>query len=46
MTDRIAKKMKGTPATAQQNYFQLSPYSYDDTTQTAVPFLSLLNSTN
>ncbi|HEY9257645.1 hypothetical protein [Chitinophaga sp.] len=39
MTDRIAKKMKGTPATAQKNYFEASPYSFDDTTQAAVKLL-------
>jgi hypothetical protein len=40
MIDRIEKKMNGTPETALKNYYQLSPYSFDDTTQTAVKLLA------
>lgn len=40
MIDRMEKKMNGTPETALNNYFQLSPYSFEDTTQTAVKLLA------
>jgi len=36
MIDRIEKEMKGTPQTALQNYYNLSPYSFSDTTQSAI----------
>ena len=36
MIDRIEKEMNGTPKTAIQNYYNLSPYSHSDTTQTAI----------
>lgn len=39
MIDRIEKKVGGTPESAPQHYFDMSPYSYDDTTQAAVKLL-------
>lgn len=40
MTSRIEQKMNGTPEVVPENYYKLSPYTYDDTTQTAVKLLS------
>lgn len=39
MVDRIEKEMGGTPQTALQNFYSLSPYSFSDTTQSAVKSL-------
>lgn len=39
MIDRIKKEMQGTPKTALENFYNLSPYSFSDTTQTAVKAL-------
>lgn len=39
MIDRIKKEMGGTPQTALQNYYNQSPYSFSDTTQTAIKAL-------
>lgn len=39
MIDRIEKEMGGTPQTAIKSFYALSPYSYSDTTQTAVKLL-------
>ncbi|MFT3823311.1 MAG: hypothetical protein QM731_05295 [Chitinophagaceae bacterium] len=39
MINRIEQEMKGTPKTALQNYYDLSPYSFSDTTQRAVKTL-------
>ncbi|WP_255154647.1 hypothetical protein [Ferruginibacter sp. HRS2-29] len=39
MIDRIEKEMGGTPQTALENYFNTSPYSFNDTTQRAVKLL-------
>ena len=39
MIDRIEKEMKGTPQTAIENFYNLSPYSFSDTTQRAVKTL-------
>ena len=39
MIDRIEKEMKGTPKTALENYYNISPYSFSDTTQRAVKAL-------
>lgn len=36
MIGRIEKEMKGTPSTALTNYYKISPYSFSDTTQTAI----------
>lgn len=36
MIDRIEKEMKGTPQTAQENFYNISPYSFSDITQRAV----------
>jgi hypothetical protein len=36
MIDRIEKEMKGTPTTALKNFYNLSPYSFSDTTQRAI----------
>jgi hypothetical protein len=36
MIDRIEKEMKGTPQTAIENFYNISPYSFSDTTQRAV----------
>lgn len=36
MINRIEKEMKGTPQTALQNFYAYSPYSFSDTTQTAI----------
>jgi hypothetical protein len=40
MIDQIEKEMKGTPVTALRNFYNLSPYSFSDTTQRAVKALS------
>jgi hypothetical protein len=39
MKTRIEEEMKGTPMTAIQNYYRKSPYSYSDTSQTAIKYL-------
>ncbi len=39
MIDRIEKEMKGTPQTALENFYNLSPYSFSDITQRAVKTL-------
>lgn len=39
MIGRIEKEMGGTPATAIENYYNNSPYSFTDTTQRAVKIL-------
>lgn len=36
MIGRIQQMMKGTPKTAVENFYKLSPYSYNDTTQSAI----------
>jgi hypothetical protein len=36
MIDRIEKEMKGTPKTELENFYSNSPYSFSDTTQTAI----------
>ena len=36
MIDRIEKEMKGTPQTALENFYNISPYSFSDTTQRAI----------
>ena len=36
MIERIEKEMKGTPENALTNYYKTSPYSFTDTTQTAI----------
>lgn len=36
MIDRIEKEMKGTPKTALKNFYNHSPYSFSDTSQTAI----------
>ena len=36
MVNRIEKVMNGTPKTALANYYRISPYSFSDTTQTAI----------
>ncbi|GHB65544.1 alpha/beta hydrolase [Persicitalea jodogahamensis] len=36
MIDRLEKETGGTPATHLSGYYQLSPYSYSDTTQNAI----------
>jgi len=36
---RIEKEMKGTPQTALENFYNISPYSFSDTTQRAVKLL-------
>ena len=36
MIDRIEKEMQGTPKTALENFYAISPYSFSDTTQRAV----------
>ncbi len=36
MIDRIEKEMNGTPQTSLANFYKVSPYSYSDTTQTAI----------
>jgi hypothetical protein len=40
MIDRIEKEMKGTPQTAIENFYNLSPYSLSDTMQRAVKALN------
>ena len=39
MIDRIKKEMGGTPATALENIYNNSPYSFSDTTQRAIKSL-------
>ena len=39
MVNRLEKEIGGSPQTALQNYYKLSPYSYSDTTQTAIKSL-------
>ena len=39
MIDRIEMEMKGTPKTAIENFYNISPYSFSDTTQRAVKTL-------
>lgn len=39
MIGRIELELKGTPETARQNFYDMSPYSYTDTTQRAVKTL-------
>lgn len=39
MIDRIEKEMKGTPQTALENFYNISPYSFSDITQRAVKTL-------
>ena len=39
MITRIEKEMKGTPQTALKNFYDISPYSFSDTTQRAVKTL-------
>jgi hypothetical protein len=36
MIDRIEKEMEGTPQTVLTNFYKISPYSFSDTTQTAI----------
>lgn len=36
MIGRIEKEMRGTPQTALENYYNISPYSFSDTSQRAV----------
>jgi hypothetical protein len=36
MIDRIEKEMNGNPKTALENFYRLSPYSFSDSTQTAI----------
>ncbi|MGY4385723.1 hypothetical protein ACVWYN_002769 [Pedobacter sp. UYP24] len=36
MVERIEKEMNGTPQTALTNFYKTSPYSFSDTTQTAI----------
>lgn len=36
MIDRIEKEMKGNPQSALANFYNLSPYSFSDTTQRAI----------
>lgn len=36
MIKRIEKEMNGTPSTNLMNYYKTSPYSFSDTTQTAI----------
>ncbi|MBS7787870.1 hypothetical protein KIH23_11240 [Flavobacterium sp. CYK-55] len=36
MIDRIEKEIKGTPKTALENFYANSPYSFSDTTQSAI----------
>lgn len=39
MVKRIEQELKGTPQTALQNYYEMSPYSFSDTTQKAIRYL-------
>lgn len=39
MTNKIREKMGGNPETALKNYYMLSPYSFNDTSQSAVKLL-------
>jgi hypothetical protein len=39
MIGRIEKEMNGTPQTALENFYNISPYSFSDTTQRAVKAL-------
>ena len=36
MIERLEKEMGGSPETALKNYYKTSPYSFSDTTQTAI----------
>ena len=36
LIDKIEKEMKGTPETALKNFYNISPYSFSDTLQSAV----------
>ena len=36
LIDKIEKEMKGTPETALKNFYNISPYSFSDTSQSAV----------
>ena len=40
MIGRIERELGGTPAAVPQNYYNLSPYSYADTTQRAIKYLT------
>lgn len=40
MIDRIEKEMNGTPQTALENFYNISPYSFSDTTQRAIKTLT------
>jgi len=40
MIDKIEKEMKGTPKTSLENFFNMSPYSFSDTTQRAIKTLT------
>ena len=40
MIDKIEKEMKGTPQTALENFYNISPYSFSDTTHRAVKTLT------
>ena len=40
MIDRIEKEMKGTPKTALKIFYANSPYSFSDTTQKAIKYLT------
>jgi hypothetical protein len=40
MIDRIEKEMKGTPKTALKKFYANSPYSFSDTTQKAIKYLT------
>ncbi|MDE1193410.1 MAG: alpha/beta hydrolase [Arachidicoccus sp.] len=42
MVAKLEQKMQGSPQTALQNFYKMSPYSYSDTTQSAVKFLSAM----
>lgn len=39
ISSRIKKEMQGTPEEVIQNYYKNSPYSFSDTTQTAIKYL-------
>lgn len=40
MINRIKKEMKGSPKNALKNYYANSPYSFTDTTQNAIKYLT------
>jgi hypothetical protein len=40
MIDRIEQEMKGTPKTALKKFYTNSPYSFSDTTQKAIKYLT------